>query len=1235
MDKRRPLIAVIVSEADRSFICEALNVIQKELFAADMDVAVFSTLLTRYEDISIENKLFDIVNYELMDGFIVFLQGLRGDGVQAYFAEKLGRLDKPIVYMDEFSQSENNTVYDYDEMAEKAVSHLSKVHGVKTAAYVDGHGNSDYFRCIRESFLAAMDRNGITAADGLVFYGKEREGDLSEIAEALINSGLPDAALCSSDHTAAALIGELSRRNVRIPEDIIVVGCCSGEPYKTSSLNISSVKRDPSKISANAARRIISAVKGVELIPYEGASSSFVNGFSCGCGHIDIPKLSDTAKREMMPYSPEGFDSTYNYMQEELISAPTFADFLWKLDWYTFYISGLKGFWLCLNDNIMHTSASLTEYTDKLDMPYFRINGAGSVDETRKFNRSEMLPFIFESRDEPSAFIFTPLHFNNVNFGYTVLSYGNSCEMFDRIFGKWMRYVACALEKQRRHIIYCDDTLNAQIRDPLTGLLNMRGFKRMMTEEFSRNKGGILRIISVDVDNLNGINKAYGYKEGDKVLQKVGVILNNCAGDGDICVRVSGDEFIIAGILDSENPADEVPVKLERNLESYNSSCSNEYGIHMFTSIVTAEFDSLELLDKLPYDAAYQRNLTKDNQNKKRLLHAPVTEEEFDPEERSYVGRMLNDNLLRYMFQPIVDAHTGEIFAYEALMRSGGELKLSPVAILNHASALGRLSDVEMLTLSNTFDFLYNHSNKFDNKMLFVNCIPSCMLSDEDFDVLYSKYGSVMDKIVIEFTEQTEASSEQLRMIVDRSRRMKFKIAIDDYGTGYSNISNLLTFMPHCVKIDRSLIMNIQGDKRKQHFTRNIIEYAHDNNFKVLAEGVETSEELAAVISMGVDLIQGYYTAKPSFELADAISPDVAEEIVRIYSRSSSTLSQKTYFTSDETESELKSLDLESYTEVFVSSGVYTLHGGNNYTSELVITIKDGIKCMLNLDNVNLRNETGDPCIKLGKGSSLTLNIMGDVSIYGAILVPETADLKIIGDGTFSVIQKSGRKFAIGNDLSHSFGNIGIYLDNRFDIKVGAEQCVAIGGGINNNGSVIDIRVKEMSLDVSGKQVLGIGCFYSMSNVKICSSLISVRLMSAAGIAIGGFGRGISTVISNSSVNIKAEGQNVSGIYAAYAEEGIIRISDCDMNMKFNGEHIHAVGFENGFGKIAAEDSSCEINMEGSSAFAVGSKDDNAGIELKKCKGSVYINSADPHMLSADRDKVIITDCDFTHYQVT
>lgn len=1234
LNKRRPLIAVLVNEPDRSFLSGSLNIIQKELFSADMDVAVFSTLLTRYEETDIENKVFDLINYDHIDGVIVFLKGLNGMDLQEKIGLRLAALDKPVIYMDEFEQDEFNTVYEYDECTRIAVEHIAKVHGVKTAAYVGGHRDREYYQRLRKSFFAQMDKYGITVPENLDFYGNGLDGDYGAIADAMISAGLPEGVLCCSDYAAVSVIGELAKRNVRVPEDIIVIGCCRNEPYESRTLNISSVERDPSVISINAARHMIALVKGTEYDPYEGASAEFYNGFSCGCGSLDIPRLSEAARNESLPYGADGFFSSYNYMQEELISAPDFTDFLWKVDWYTLYLEGLKGMWICLNDNIMHTSTAVTDYTDTMSIPYCRLNGGGSVEEGRSFDRSIMLPELFADRDEPSAYFFVSLHFNNVNFGYMALSFGNTGAVYTGVFEKWLRYVTCAFEKQRRHTIYCDTTLNAQIRDTLTGLLNMRGFKRIMTDEFEKSKGKLLRIISVDVDNLNGINKAYGYSEGDKLLQKVAVILNNSAGDGDICVRVSGDEFIIAGILDPENPADEVPLKLERNLEAYNSSCSAGYGIHFFSSAVTAVFDSTELLDKLPYDAAYQRNMTKDNRNKKRILNAPEPEqEEFDPEERRYVGKMLNDNMLRYQFQPIVDARTGEIFAYEALMRSGGEKKLSPIAILNHAAALGRLADIERLTLTNTLEYLSSHKDDFGEKMLFVNSIPSCILSDEDFDEIYSKYRSAMEQMVIEFTEQTEASSDQLKVIIDRSQKMRFKIAIDDYGTGYSNISNLLTFMPFCVKIDRSLIMNIQSDKRKQHFTRNIIEYAHDNNFNVLAEGVETSEELATVISMGVDLIQGYYTAKPSFELLGCISPDVSEEIIRAYNSSRYTTARKTYFTDNETVSDLKALDLEGYTDIVISSPEYTINGSGGYISELTVLISDNTECTLNLNHVNLRDDHGGSSIVVGKNSRLTLNIAGEVTISGSIYVPEGSGIKIVGGGRLSVTPLSNQKFGIGCDMNHSYGDIGIYLNNRFGVKLAADRCVGIGGGYNASGSVIEIDGGEASVDISGKKVMGIGAMFAVPNVKINGSSIGIRLQCSEGIGIGSFESNIGVSINDSILRIKAEGDIVKGIFGYNGDNSAIDLTDCNLSVKLNGKNVHGIGCNSGLGRLSMKKCFCDVRIEGGYCCAFGGLDKETMIIVDECSGSAYAASASPYIFRAEDDKLRITNSDISLYE--
>ena len=112
---------------------------------------------------------------------------------------------------------------------------------------------------------------------------------------------------------------------------------------------------------------------------------------------------------------------------------------------------------------------------------------------------------------------------------------------------------------------------------------------------------------------------------------------------------------------------------------------------------------------------------------------------------------------------------------------------------------------------------------------------------------------------------------------------MGIRIAVDDYGSGYSNVSNLLRYMPNYVKIDRSLLSDIQNSPKKRHFVREIIQFCHDNDIMALAEGIETAEELHTVILLGADLIQGYYTARPAPEIIDSIPHDIKQMIIRYH----------------------------------------------------------------------------------------------------------------------------------------------------------------------------------------------------------------------------------------------------------------------------------------------------------------------------------------------------------------
>ena len=133
----------------------------------------------------------------------------------------------------------------------------------------------------------------------------------------------------------------------------------------------------------------------------------------------------------------------------------------------------------------------------------------------------------------------------------------------------------------------------------------------------------------------------------------------------------------------------------------------------------------------------------------------------------------------------------------------------------------------------------------------------------------------------MEYTESSEFTDEELLHQQEDNAFLGIEVALDDYGSGYSNVNNLLRYKPRYVKIDRMLISGIESNAQKQHFVKSIISYSKENSILSLAEGVETEAELDCVISLGVDLIQGYYTGYPAKDPVSAIDEHVSEQIRR------------------------------------------------------------------------------------------------------------------------------------------------------------------------------------------------------------------------------------------------------------------------------------------------------------------------------------------------------------------
>ncbi|WP_097460435.1 GGDEF domain-containing protein [Mangrovitalea sediminis] len=227
---------------------------------------------------------------------------------------------------------------------------------------------------------------------------------------------------------------------------------------------------------------------------------------------------------------------------------------------------------------------------------------------------------------------------------------------------------------------------------------------------------------------------------------------------------------------------------------------------------------------------------------------------------------IIDDEAVSTWFQPIVHARNGDIMAYEALSRGPSNSPLhAPLIMIEAAERVGRLGDLEQACVRAAVS---NFCAQGLQGRLFLNVGPESLL-DPQFQnghtrALLEKYGMRSEQIVIELTEHRPLSD--IELVKDAIRHFKslgFAIALDDLGAGYASLQLWSELHPDFVKIDRHFITRIDEDPVKREFVRSIIEIARTLNCQVIAEGIETAGEYAALRGLGVDFLQGYFIERP------------------------------------------------------------------------------------------------------------------------------------------------------------------------------------------------------------------------------------------------------------------------------------------------------------------------------------------------------------------------------------
>ncbi|MDE6500654.1 MAG: GGDEF domain-containing protein [Ruminococcus sp.] len=613
-----------------------------------------------------------------------------------------------------------------------------------------------------------------------------------------------------------------------------------------------------------------------------------------------------------------------------------------------------------------------------------------------------------------------------------------------------------------------------------------------------------------------------------------------------------------------------------------------------------------------------------------RFARRPVinwfSEESYVREEDSYRNaqiflNIIRNNLITFYLQPIVDTHTGDIFAYEALMRTTGENRMSPKQILRIANEQNLLYSVEKMTLFNTLRLISKNRKVFQKRKLFINCIPSHILTDDDFNELYLNYGKLLEKTVIEIVEESSATRKNIQKLKQRCDFINAQLAIDDYGAGYSNSSNLLKYAPDYIKIDHSLISDIHNDLKKQQLVTQIIEFCHDNKLKSIAECVETLQELKTVIRLGVDFVQGNYLAKPRPAFLKDIPEDIRSEIINTNLETRPDGAKKIYNAQNDTEIDLLKLALEKYTDIHISQSRLTIIGDPEKQIKMNIFVMDNHSCDLTLKNVNIISGNSKPTISVGKYARLSLNIVKNNKIgYSGIYVPMGSQFELTGKGNLIIDCQAPEGIGIGNDYDHSYGDIKIDISGSLEITSNGLQTMCIGGGFNGDDSEIDLISGQIKICMHTHNGLAVGSFNGDSVVNI-SEKCNLDI-TCSGIRIAGIGsfRGITAVTTSADINIYCTGAQAVGIGTLEDGDGSVIIENGNISMKMRSANHSCIGAVQGNVNTHIENAVISIDSEG---------DEVTGIGMVQGSGKVYISGSDVKMkILAGNPNDIGTDSD-------
>jgi len=419
------------------------------------------------------------------------------------------------------------------------------------------------------------------------------------------------------------------------------------------------------------------------------------------------------------------------------------------------------------------------------------------------------------------------------------------------------------IENRNRELEELNLELTNQLyTDHLTGLPN----RNKLVNDLNNVENPIL--ILLNIDSFKKINETYGFIIGDFVLIDVGERISSFENKYDMkCYKFHGNEYAV--LLDSSLKGEDLKIFLADFTEYLDFSVKyEELEIEIDISItagVSAEKGNI-------FEKAGMALRHADKKKQPYIIYDSeidmVDEYENDIRWTKIVKRALNENALMPYFQPIANSTTGEVEKFECLLRliDNNEV-ITPFQFLDIIKKTKLYQHITKRIVTKSFETFTDNDYMFSINLSIEDVMDE---STSKFILELLRTSGIANRVIFELLESEGIESfEVVNDFIKEIKKTGAMVAIDDFGSGYSNFVYLSELKVDIIKIDGSLIKNIDQDTQAQIIVGTIIKFANQLNIKTVAEFVHSESVKQKVIEMGIDYIQGYHIGKPMASIED------------------------------------------------------------------------------------------------------------------------------------------------------------------------------------------------------------------------------------------------------------------------------------------------------------------------------------------------------------------------------